>query len=167
MVRFERLYWSKSRSPTEPGYYADGRFGVRIDIVIMEEAKRPNNFGAKVARKDIFGFEHVTLVSPPRNFVCNNPWGWSITVPHPKDACPARLTHTSRMGIVECLSCRDVRKSFVVAQKWPTGACLVEWRKLAPLMCLRAFGIIHVTRKGCLSNVFLGQATDARMDWER
>ncbi|KIM78225.1 hypothetical protein PILCRDRAFT_98456 [Piloderma croceum F 1598] len=42
----------------EPGYYADGRFGVRIEsIVVVREMKTPNNFGAK----GYLGFEHVTL----------------------------------------------------------------------------------------------------------
>ncbi|KAK7683444.1 hypothetical protein QCA50_013276 [Cerrena zonata] len=42
----------------EPGYYADGRFGIRIEnIVIVREAKTPNNFGDKGYLK----FEHVTM----------------------------------------------------------------------------------------------------------
>jgi Xaa-Pro aminopeptidase len=46
---------------TEPGFYADGRFGVRIEnVVIVKEAKTLNNFGTK----GYLGFEHVTLVSP-------------------------------------------------------------------------------------------------------
>lgn len=44
---------------TEPGYYADGRFGIRIEnVVIVREAKTPNNFGDKGYLK----FEHVTMV---------------------------------------------------------------------------------------------------------
>jgi Xaa-Pro aminopeptidase len=43
----------------EPGYYADGRFGIRIEsIVLVREAKTRNNFGDK----GYIGFEHVTLV---------------------------------------------------------------------------------------------------------
>ncbi|KAG9018813.1 hypothetical protein FRB90_009283 [Tulasnella sp. 427] len=42
----------------EPGYYADGRFGIRIeDIVIVQEASTPNNFGDK----GYLSFEHVTM----------------------------------------------------------------------------------------------------------
>jgi len=42
----------------EPGYYADGRFGIRIEsVVIVQEAKTPNNYG----EKGFLGFEHVTL----------------------------------------------------------------------------------------------------------
>jgi len=42
----------------EPGYYADGRFGVRIEnVVIVKEAKTLNNFGMK----GYLCFEHVTM----------------------------------------------------------------------------------------------------------
>ncbi|EJF63579.1 Creatinase/aminopeptidase [Dichomitus squalens LYAD-421 SS1] len=42
----------------EPGYYADGRYGIRIEnIVIVREAHTPNNFGDK----GYLRFEHVTL----------------------------------------------------------------------------------------------------------
>ncbi|KAH7924378.1 Creatinase/aminopeptidase [Leucogyrophana mollusca] len=41
----------------EPGYYADGRFGIRIEnVVIVREAETRNNFG-----NGYLGFEHVTL----------------------------------------------------------------------------------------------------------
>ena len=42
----------------EPGYYADGKFGIRIEsIVLVREVKTPNNFGDK----GFLGFENVTL----------------------------------------------------------------------------------------------------------
>jgi len=42
----------------EPGYYKDGHFGIRIEnIVIVREAKTPNNFGDK----GYLCFEHVTM----------------------------------------------------------------------------------------------------------
>jgi len=42
----------------EPGYYEDGRYGIRIEnIVLVREAKTPNNFG----NQGYLGFEHVTL----------------------------------------------------------------------------------------------------------
>ncbi|KAF9457926.1 putative Xaa-Pro aminopeptidase P [Collybia nuda] len=42
----------------EPGYYADGRFGIRIEnIVLVRDANTPNNFGDK----GYLGFEHVTM----------------------------------------------------------------------------------------------------------
>jgi len=42
----------------EPGYYADGKFGIRIEnIVLVREVKTLNNFGDK----GYLGFEHVTL----------------------------------------------------------------------------------------------------------
>jgi Xaa-Pro aminopeptidase len=44
---------------TEPGYYADGRFGIRIESsVIVREAQTPNNFGDK----GYLEFENVTMV---------------------------------------------------------------------------------------------------------
>ncbi|THH27358.1 hypothetical protein EUX98_g6829 [Antrodiella citrinella] len=42
----------------EPGYYADGKFGIRIEnVVIVREAQTPNNFGNKGYLK----LEHVTM----------------------------------------------------------------------------------------------------------
>ncbi|PPQ70507.1 hypothetical protein CVT24_013277 [Panaeolus cyanescens] len=42
----------------EPGYYADGKFGIRIEnIVLVRNAETPNNFG----EKGYLGFEHVTM----------------------------------------------------------------------------------------------------------
>ncbi|KAK1222258.1 hypothetical protein PQX77_014891 [Marasmius sp. AFHP31] len=42
----------------EPGYYADGKFGIRIEnVVLVTEAKTPNNFG----EKGYLTFEHVTM----------------------------------------------------------------------------------------------------------
>ncbi|KAJ7868631.1 peptidase M24, structural domain-containing protein [Mycena olivaceomarginata] len=42
----------------EPGYYADGRFGIRIEnIVLVRKIDTPNNFGDK----GFLGFEHVTM----------------------------------------------------------------------------------------------------------
>ncbi|KAJ3476796.1 hypothetical protein NLI96_g10907 [Meripilus lineatus] len=42
----------------EPGYYADGKFGIRIEnIVIVKKVDTPNNFGDK----GYLGFEHVTM----------------------------------------------------------------------------------------------------------
>jgi len=42
----------------EPGYYADGRFGIRIEnVVLVRDAQTPHNFG----EKGYLGFEHVTM----------------------------------------------------------------------------------------------------------
>ncbi|KAJ7931330.1 peptidase M24, structural domain-containing protein [Mycena leptocephala] len=42
----------------EPGYYADGSFGIRIEnIVLVRKVDTPNNFGDK----GFLGFEHVTM----------------------------------------------------------------------------------------------------------
>lgn len=46
--------------PTEPGYYADGKWGIRIEnVVIVREVNTPNNFGGN----GYLGFERVTMVS--------------------------------------------------------------------------------------------------------
>lgn len=43
----------------EPGYYADGRYGIRIEnVVVVREAHTLHNFGDK----GYLRFEHVTLV---------------------------------------------------------------------------------------------------------
>ncbi|KZO98526.1 Creatinase/aminopeptidase [Calocera viscosa TUFC12733] len=42
----------------EPGYYADGRFGIRIEnVIIVTKAETPNRFGDR----DYYTFEHVTM----------------------------------------------------------------------------------------------------------
>jgi Xaa-Pro aminopeptidase len=44
----------------EPGFYAEGRFGIRIEnVAIIREVETPNNF----EKKGFLGFEHVTMVS--------------------------------------------------------------------------------------------------------
>ena len=44
---------------TEPGYYEDGKFGIRIEnVVVVREAVTPHNFG----EKGYLGFEHLTMV---------------------------------------------------------------------------------------------------------
>lgn len=51
----------RAHNKTEPGYYADGEYGIRIEnVVIVREAQTPNNFG----NKGFLGFEHVTMVFP-------------------------------------------------------------------------------------------------------
>ncbi|KAA1478144.1 Creatinase/aminopeptidase [Dentipellis sp. KUC8613] len=50
----------------EPGYYADGRFGIRIEnVVIVREVHTPNNFGGK----GFLGFEHVTMCPIHKNLI--------------------------------------------------------------------------------------------------
>lgn len=45
----------------EPGYYEDGKYGIRLEnVVLIREAKTPNNFGDK----GYLGFEHVTMYDP-------------------------------------------------------------------------------------------------------
>ena len=45
--------------PTEPGYYKDGGYGIRIEnVLLVREAQTPNNFGDK----GYLCFENVTMV---------------------------------------------------------------------------------------------------------
>lgn len=49
----------RAHNKTEPGYYADGEYGARIEnVVIVCEVQTPNNFG----NKGFLGFERVTMV---------------------------------------------------------------------------------------------------------
>jgi Xaa-Pro aminopeptidase len=50
----------------EPGYYEDGKFGIRIEnIIIVRETKTKHTFGDK----PFLGFEHVTMVPYCRNLI--------------------------------------------------------------------------------------------------
>jgi len=50
----------------EPGYYADGKFGIRIEnLVVVRDAKTPNNFNDK----GFLCFEHVTLSPMHKNLI--------------------------------------------------------------------------------------------------
>jgi hypothetical protein len=57
----------------EPGYYADGKWGIRIEnIIVVKIAETPNNFGGK----GYLEFEHVTMVGLlcGRNDPCHSEW---------------------------------------------------------------------------------------------
>ncbi|KAG0167029.1 hypothetical protein DFQ28_005668 [Apophysomyces sp. BC1034] len=50
----------------EPGYYEDGKFGIRIEsVLLVREAETPNNFGGV----GYLGFEHVTIAPLCRNLI--------------------------------------------------------------------------------------------------
>ncbi|KAJ5573884.1 uncharacterized protein N7459_008311 [Penicillium hispanicum] len=50
----------------EPGYYEDGKFGIRIENIVMaREVNTPNKFGDK----QWLGFEHVTMTPIGRNLI--------------------------------------------------------------------------------------------------
>lgn len=50
----------------EPGYYADGRYGIRIEnVVVVREAQTPNNYGDK----GFLRFERVTMCPIHKNMV--------------------------------------------------------------------------------------------------
>ncbi|KAI5457921.1 putative Xaa-Pro aminopeptidase P [Mariannaea sp. PMI_226] len=50
----------------EPGYYEDGKFGIRIEnVIVVKEVKTKHSFGDK----PFLGFEHVTMVPYCRNLI--------------------------------------------------------------------------------------------------
>ncbi|KAH6975883.1 putative Xaa-Pro aminopeptidase P [Ilyonectria sp. MPI-CAGE-AT-0026] len=50
----------------EPGFYEDGKFGIRIEnVIIVKEVKTKHSFGDK----PFLGFEHVTMVPYCRNLI--------------------------------------------------------------------------------------------------
>ena len=50
----------------EPGYYEDGKYGIRIEnVVIVKEVQTKHTFGDK----PFLGFEHVTMVPYCRNLI--------------------------------------------------------------------------------------------------
>ncbi|PVG02009.1 putative aminopeptidase P, cytoplasmic [Serendipita vermifera] len=50
----------------EPGYYADGKFGIRLEnIVVVKKVDTPNRFGDV----DYLGFEHVTMSPMHRKLI--------------------------------------------------------------------------------------------------
>jgi Xaa-Pro aminopeptidase len=50
----------------EPGYYEDGKFGIRIEnVLLVQDVKLRNNFGDR----GYLGFEHVTLVTIGHNLI--------------------------------------------------------------------------------------------------
>ncbi|KAI9689604.1 MAG: hypothetical protein M1822_010256 [Bathelium mastoideum] len=50
----------------EPGYYEDGKFGIRIEnVVVVKETQTEHKFGGK----PFLGFDHVTLVPMCRNLI--------------------------------------------------------------------------------------------------
>lgn len=51
---------------SEPGYYEDGNFGIRLEnVLIVKEAGTKFNFGDK----GYLSFEHITWVSPNSCFL--------------------------------------------------------------------------------------------------
>lgn len=60
------LYETIAADPSEPGYYEDGNFGIRIENMIMaRETSTRHNFGDKPWLK----FEHVTMVPMCRKLI--------------------------------------------------------------------------------------------------
>ena len=72
-----------SEGGIEPGYYADGRFGIRIEnVVVVRDANTPNNFGDK----GYLRFEHVTLVSYSITYRLDRLSTWRVAVPDSKES---------------------------------------------------------------------------------
>ena len=95
----------------EPGYYADGRFGIRIEsIVLVREVKTPNNF----AEKGYLGFEHVTLLV----FSCFLPSAFSDVM----NRCPI---HKNLV---------DVNLLNAEEKKWLNEYHAETWEKVSPLL---------------------------------
>jgi Xaa-Pro aminopeptidase len=54
------MYLKVTKKGTEPGYYCDGEYGIRIEsVVVVREVQTANNFGGK----GFLGFERATMVS--------------------------------------------------------------------------------------------------------
>ncbi|KAL9538027.1 hypothetical protein MBANPS3_011252 [Mucor bainieri] len=50
----------------EPGYYEDGKFGIRIEnVILVKDVETPNNFGGR----GYLGFEHVTIAPIGLNLI--------------------------------------------------------------------------------------------------
>ena len=98
----------------EPGYYADGQFGIRIEnIMLVRVSKTPNNFGDK----GYLGFEHVTL--------------WVTIYPSPLlDLLRPTLSYFDRCPIHKKL----VEISLLSAEerKWLNDYHAEIWEKISP-----------------------------------
>lgn len=97
----------------EPGYYADGHFGVRIEnVVIVRDIKTLNNFG----QKGYLGFEHITLVCC---CICSDLYRGNENyrpVSYTENTSSTRIIHSSRTGMVGCIPRRDVGKGIAFTQ---------------------------------------------------
>ena len=68
----------------EPGYYEDGKYGIRIEnVIVCKRAETKYNFGGK----GYLGFEHFTMVS--HTLAIDRPIGmapcWDLHGPWPCD----------------------------------------------------------------------------------
>ena len=92
-VRVKRAHAVDAARCAEPGYYADGRYGIRIEnVVIVRTADTPNNFGDK----GFLGFEHVTLVRP---LPCLLSSPLSLSPPSSSSSSPLSLCDGSLMYV--------------------------------------------------------------------
>lgn len=102
----------------EPGYYADGRFGIRLEsIVLVREVKTPNNFGDK----GYLGFEHITMLVLSLWL----PFGTLLLV-------PLILIGVCRCPIHKNLIDTDILTS--EERKWLNNYHAETWTKVSPLL---------------------------------
>ncbi len=141
---FTLLYCPRAHNETEPGYYADGEYGARIEnVVIVCEAQTPNNFG----NKGFLGFEHLTMVFPFRvislgradqpsrrllmgetSLTClSSPWtnarGWMRTIKRYGRKYPhcSRATQGLKRGCIASARHYDAEVGFVYFTLGPSG----------------------------------------------
>jgi hypothetical protein len=134
----------RAHNKTEPGYYADGEYGTRIEnVVIVCEAQTPNNFG----NKGFLGFEHVTMVFPfrltslgcadqpsrrslwgePSSTCLSSPWtnarGWMRIIKRYGRKYPhcSRATQGLKRGCIASARHYDAEVGFVYLTLGPNG----------------------------------------------
>lgn len=97
----------------EPGYYEDGKYGIRIEnVLLVKEANTPNNFG----QKGYLGFENVTMCAP---FPLASPWCMLMRL---WNRCPI---HTKLV---------DVSLLTEPEKKWLNDYHKEVWEKISPLL---------------------------------
>lgn len=97
----------------EPGFYADGRFGIRIEsIVLVRDAKTPNNFG----EKGYLGFEHITM--SVSFLIVRSSVSWRrrcLQVSDPQESHRHRFIDFTGAQVAERLSYRSMGQGLAVA----------------------------------------------------
>lgn len=124
--------------PTEPGYYADGKWGIRIEsVVIVREVKTPNNFG----EKGFLGFENITMVG----HVCVWDAGADVFAKVPYSDKLGRLVNVDGRGkgVVEYVSCRSGVQGGAVARR--QGRTCVGVAQETVSGCLKALSTVRRT----------------------
>ena len=114
----------------EPGYYADGQFGIRIEnVMLVREAKTPNNFGDK----GYLGFEHVKMWVTTLIRFCHTSHP-SSQVPYQHEACGSIAAECRRKEMVELLACGSFGEDFSTSPERRQGAEVAGEGMLAHLV---------------------------------